>query len=60
MDKEEVVYGEIGILVMQENKRMAQAAPQMSLEIITQREVSQNAGDKCRRISLMSSGNSLK
>ena len=28
------------------NKRMAYAAPQMSLEIITQREVSQNAKDK--------------
>ena len=42
----------------EKNKRMAQAAPQMSLEIITLREVSQNARDKCPRISLMSSENS--
>ena len=58
MDKEEVVYGHIGIFVTKKNKRMAQAAPQMSLEIITQREVRQNARDKCPRISLMSSENS--
>ena len=37
------------------SKTKAQAAPQMSLEIITQREVSQNVKDKCPRISLMSS-----
>ena len=42
----------------EKSKRMAQAAPQMSLEIITQREVSQNARHKCPRISLMSSENS--
>ena len=40
------------------NKRMAYAAPQMSLEIITQREVSQNAKDKCPMMSLMLSENS--
>ena len=34
------------------------AAPQMSLEIITQREVSQNAKDKCPMMSLMLSENS--
>ena len=42
----------------EKNKRMAYAAPQMSLEIITQREVSQNAKDKCPMISLMLSENS--
>ena len=41
-----------------QKKRMAYAAPQMSLEIITQREVSQNAKDKCPMISLMVSENS--
>ena len=58
MDKEEVVYGQNGILLTKKNKRMAQAAPHMSLEIITQREVSQNAKDKYPRISLMLSENS--
>ena len=58
IDNEEVVYGQNGILVTKRNKRMAQAAPQMSLEIITQREVSQNVKDKCPRLSLMLSENS--
>ena len=40
------------------NKRMAYAAPQMSPEIIPQREVSQNAKDKCPMMSLMLSENS--
>ena len=35
------------------NKRMAYAAPQMSLEIITQREVSQKEKDKYHMISLI-------
>ena len=58
MDKEEVVYVQNGILATKKDKRMAYAAPQMSLEIITQREVSQNAKDKCPMISLMVSENS--
>ena len=58
MDKEELVYGQNGTLVTKRNKLMAQAAPQMSLEIITQREVLQNVKDKCPRISLMLSENS--
>ena len=37
---------------------MAYAAPQMSLEIITEREVSQNEKDKCPMMSLMLSENS--
>ena len=40
------------------NKTMAYAAPQMSLEIITQCEVSQNAKDKCPMMSLTLSENS--
>ena len=58
MDKEEVVYVQNGILATKKDKRMAYAAPQMSLEIITQREVSQNAKDKCPMMSLMLSENS--
>ena len=58
MDKEEGVDVQNGILVMKKNKRMAYAAPQFRLEIITQREISQNAKDKCSTISLMLSENS--
>ena len=58
MNKEEVVYGQNGISTTKKNKRMAYAAPQRSLEIITQREVNQNAKDKCPMISLMLSENS--
>ena len=53
-----MVYGQNGISVTEKNKRMAYTAPQRSLEIITQREVSQNAKDKCPMISLMLSENS--
>ena len=42
------------------NEIMPFAAPQTSLQIITQREVSQNAKDKCPMISLMLSENSQK
>ena len=58
MDKEEVLDVQNGILVMEKNKRMAYAAPQFRLEMITLREISQNAKDKCSRISLMLSENS--
>ena len=58
MDKEEVVHVQNGILATKKNKRMAYAAPKISLEIITQREVSQNAKDKYPMISLMVSENS--
>ena len=58
MDKEEVEHVQNGILAAKKHKRMAYAAPQMSLEIITQREVSQNAKDKCPMMSLMLSENS--
>ena len=57
MDKEELLHVQNGILAAKK-KRMAYAAPQMSLEIITQREVSQNAKDKCPMTSLMVSENS--
>ena len=42
----------------EKNETMPFAAAQMSLEIITKREVSQNAKDKCPMISLMLSENS--
>ena len=58
MDKEEVLDVQNGILVMEKNKRIAYAAPQFRLEMITLREISQNAKDKCSRISLMLSENS--
>ena len=58
MDKEDVVYVQNGILATKKDKRMAYAAPQFRLEIITQREISQNAKDKCSTISLMLSENS--
>ena len=48
-----MVYGQNVISVTKKNKRMAYAAPQRSLDIITQREVSQNAKDICPMISLM-------
>ena len=44
----------------EKNKTVPFAAPQTSLQIITQREVSQNAKDKCPMISLMLSENSQK
>ena len=53
-----MVYGQNGISVTEKNKRMAYTAPERSLEIITQREVSQNAKDKCPMMSLMLSENS--
>ena len=43
---------------VKKNEIMPFAAAQMSLEIITKREVSQNAKDKCPMISLMLSENS--
>ena len=48
MDKEEEVDVQNGILVMKKNKRMAYAAPQLRLEIITQREISQIGRASCR------------
>ena len=53
-----MVYVQNGILATKKDKRMAYAAPQFRLEIITQREISQNAKDKCSTISLMLSENS--
>ena len=58
MDKEEVVHVHNGIFGMEKNETLLFAAPQTSLQIITQREVSQNAKDKCPMISLMLSENS--
>ena len=43
---------------IKKNKIMPFAATWMDLEIITQREVSQNAKDKCPMMSLMLSENS--
>ena len=42
----------------EKNKTKPFAAPQRSLEIITQCEVSQNVKDKCPMLSLMLSENS--
>ena len=58
MDKEKVVYVQNGISTTNKIKRMAYAAPQMSLEIITPREISQKVRDKCPMLSLILSENS--
>ena len=58
MDKEDVVHIYNGILAIKRNETGSFVEMWMDLEIITQREVSQNAKDKCPMISLMLSENS--
>ena len=53
-----MVYVQNGISTTNKIKRMAYAAPQMSLEIITPREISQKVRDKCPMLSFILSENS--
>ena len=53
MDKEEVVHVHNGILGLEKNEPLLFEAPQMSLEIITEHEVSRKAKDLYSMISLI-------
>ena len=53
MDKEEVAHVHSGILGLENNEPLLFEAPQMSLEIITEHEVSWKAKDLYSMISLI-------
>ena len=53
MDKEDVVHIYDGMFGMEKNETLLFAAPQVSLEIITEHEVSRKADDKYPVISLL-------
>ena len=53
MDKEEVAHVHSGILGLENNEPWHFEAPQMSLEIITEHEVSRRAKDLYSMISLI-------